>query len=173
FLVALSIRHIGPGVAPDLAAAFGSIDAIEAASPEQLGEVEGIGPTLVTAVADWFAVDWHRDIVRKWQGAGCLMRDEPREQRDQTLTGTSVVITGALDGFTRDSAAEAVTSRGGKVSGSVSKKTSFVVVGEGPGSKYDKAVELKVPVLSGAEAFRTLLDAGPEAAAGVATVGEQ
>ena len=172
YLVALSIRHVGPGVAPDLAAAFGSIDAIEAATPEQLGEVEGIGPTLVTAIQEWFAVDWHRDIVRKWQAAGCVMRDEPREQRDQTLAGVSVVITGALEGFTRDSAAEAVTSRGGKVSGSVSKKTSFVVVGEGPGSKYDKAVTLKVPVLTGAEAFTTLLDAGPEAATEVATVGE-
>ena len=170
FLVALSIRHVGPGVAPDLAAAFGSIDAIEAATPEQLGEVEGIGPTLVTAIQEWFAVDWHREIVRKWQAAGCVMRDAPREQRDQTLTGVSVVITGALEGFTRDSAAEAVTSRGGKVSGSVSKKTSFVVVGEGPGSKYERALELKVPVLSGAGAFTTLLEAGPEAATEVAEV---
>jgi DNA ligase (NAD+) len=172
FLVALSIRHVGPGVAPDLAAAFGDIDAIADATPEQLAEVEGVGPTLGTAIAEWFTVDWHRDIVRKWQAAGCVMRDEPREQREQTLAGVSVVITGALDGFTRDSAAEAVTIRGGKVSGSVSKKTSFVVVGEGPGSKYEKAVQLKVPVLSGAEAFTTLLDAGPAAAAEVATVGE-
>ncbi|SEQ33734.1 NAD-dependent DNA ligase LigA [Microlunatus flavus] len=173
YLVALSIRHVGPGVAPDLAAAFGSIDAIEAATPEQLAEVEGIGPTLVTAIQEWFAVDWHRAIVDKWRDAGCVMRDEPREQREQTLAGVSVVVTGSLDGFTRDSAAEAVTSRGGKVSGSVSKKTSFVVVGEAPGSKYDKAVQLKVPVLSGAEAFTTLLEHGPEAAAEVATIGEE
>jgi DNA ligase (NAD+) len=172
FLVALSIRHIGPGVAPDLAAAFGDIDALAAATPEELAAVEGIGPTLVTAVQEWFAVDWHREIVRKWQAAGCVLRDAPREQREQTLAGVTVVVTGSLDGFSRDSAAEAVTSRGGKVSGSVSKKTSFVVVGEAPGSKYDKAVQLKVPVLSGADAFRTLLDAGPEAAAEVATVGE-
>ncbi|HEY0240905.1 MAG TPA: NAD-dependent DNA ligase LigA [Friedmanniella sp.] len=172
FLVALSIRHVGPGVAPDLAAAFGSIDEIADATPEQLAEVEGVGPTLGVAIADWFTVDWHRDIVRKWQAAGCVMQDAPREQRDQNLAGVSVVITGALDGFTRDTAAEAVTSRGGKVSGSVSKKTSFVVVGEGPGSKYERAVELKVPVLSGAEAFTTLLDAGAEAAREVATVGE-
>ncbi len=141
-------------------------------TPEQLAEVEGVGPTLVTAIQEWFTVDWHREIVRKWQAAGCVMRDEPREQREQTLAGVSVVITGSLEGFTRDSAAEAVTSRGGKVSGSVSKKTSFVVVGDAPGSKYDRAVQLKVPVLSGAEAFRTLLDAGPEAAATVATAGE-
>ncbi len=172
FLVALSIRHIGKGVAPDVAAAFGDIDALAQASPEQLAEVEGIGPTLVTAIQEWFAVDWHREIVEKWQAAGAVMRDEPRERREPTLAGISVVVTGSLEGFTRDSAAEAITGRGGKVSGSVSKKTSFVVVGDSPGSKYDKAVQLKVPVLVGAEAFRTLLDAGPEAASAVAQVGE-
>ena len=107
--------------------------------------MEGIGPTLVTAITDWFAVDWHREIVRKWQAAGAVMRDEQPEQLDQSLAGLAVVVTGSLDGFTRDSAAEAITSRGGKVAGSVSKKTAFVVVGESPGSKYDKAVTLKVP----------------------------
>jgi DNA ligase (NAD+) len=99
------------------------------------------------------------------------MRDEPKEQRAQTLSGLSVVVTGSLDGFTRDSAAEAITVRGGKVSGSVSKKTSFVVVGEAPGSKFDKAVQLEVPVLHGADAFQLLLDDGPEAAAAIATRG--
>ena len=107
----------------------------------------------------------------KWKAAGCVMRDEPKETVAQTLAGLSVVVTGSLDGYTRDSAAEAITSRGGKVAGSVSKKTSFVVVGDSPGSKYDKAVELKVPVLTGAEAFEVLLDEGPTAAAAVATVG--
>ena len=169
FLVALSIRHIGKGVAPDVAAAFNSIDELAGATPEQLAEVEGLGPALVQAIVDWFSVDWHREIVRKWQAAGAVMRSEPREVLDQTLAGVSVVVTGSLEGFTRDTAAEAITSRGGKVAGSVSKKTSFVVVGESPGSKYDKAVELKVPVLSGAEAFRVLLDEGPEAAATVVT----
>ncbi len=169
FLVALSIRHIGKGVAPDVATAFGSIDALASATPEQLAEVEGLGPALVTAILDWFSVDWHREIVRKWQAAGAAMRDEPKELLDQTLAGLSVVVTGSLDGYTRDTAAEAITSRGGKVAGSVSKKTSFVVVGESPGSKADKAVELKVPILSGAEAFQVLLDSGPEAAAEVAT----
>ncbi|HYI58727.1 MAG TPA: NAD-dependent DNA ligase LigA [Microlunatus sp.] len=172
FLVALSIRHIGKGVAPDVARAFGSIEALASATPEQLAEVEGIGPTLVTAITDWFAVDWHREIVRKWQAAGAVMRDEQAEHSDTSLAGLSVVVTGSLDGFTRDSAAEAVTSRGGKIASSVSKKTSFVVVGESPGSKYDKAVALKVPVLRGAEAFRVLLDDGPEAATGIAAVGE-
>jgi DNA ligase (NAD+) len=171
FLIALSIRHIGPGVAPDVAAAFGDIDAIANATPEQLADVEGLGPTLVTAITDWFAEPWHREIVAKWKAAGAAMRDEPKEQLDQTLAGLSIVVTGSLEGFTRDSAAEAITSRGGKVSGSVSKKTSFVVVGESPGSKFDKAVELGVPVLTGAEAFGVLLDDGPDIAAEVATKG--
>ncbi len=172
FLVALSIRHIGKGVAPDVAAAFGDIETLANASPEELAAVEGIGPTLVTAIVEWFAVPWHREIIRKWKVAGCQMRDEPREQREQTLAGLAVVVTGSLDGFTRDTAAAAITSRGGKVAGSVSKKTAFVVVGEGPGSKFDKAVELKVPVLHGAEAFTVLLEQGPETAAGVATRGD-
>jgi DNA ligase (NAD+) len=172
FLVALSIRHIGKGVAPDVAAAFGDIDALGNATPDELARVEGIGPTLVTAIIDWFAEPWHRDIVAKWKAAGCVMRSEPKQTREQTLSGQSVVVTGSLEGFTRDSAVEAITSRGGKVAASVSKKTSFVVVGDAPGSKYDKAVELKVPVLSGAEAFQLLLEQGPEAARKVATVGE-
>ncbi len=172
FLVALSIRHIGKGVAPDVAAAFGDIDALGNATPEELAKVEGIGPTLVTAIIDWFAEPWHREIVAKWKAAGCVMRSEPKQTREQTLSGLSLVVTGSLEGFTRDSAAEAITSRGGKVAASVSKKTSFVVVGDAPGSKYEKALELKVPVLSGAGAFQVLLDQGPEAAHEVATVGE-
>ena len=172
FLVALSIRHIGKGVAPDIAAAFGDIDSLGNATPEQLAEVEGIGPTLVTAITDWFAVPWHREIVAKWKAAGCVMRNEPKAAQEQTLTGLSVVVTGSLDGYTRDSATEAITSRGGKVASSVSKKTSFVVVGDAPGSKYDKAVKLKVPVLNGADAFGVLLQQGPKAAQKVATVGE-
>ena len=172
FLVALSIRHVGKGVAPDIAAHFGDIDALATATPEELAAVDGIGPTLATAIAEWFAVDWHREIIAKWQAAGCVMRDEPKPQREPTLAGLAVVVTGSLEGFTRDTAAEAITSRGGKVSGSVSKKTSFVVVGESPGSKADKAVELKVPVLSGVEQFRVLLEQGPDAAAEVAARAE-
>jgi len=172
FLVALSIRHIGKGVAPDVAAAFGDIDTLANATPEQLAEVEGIGPTLVTSITDWFAVPWHREIVAKWKAAGCVMRDEPKVVQEQTLAGLSIVVTGSLEGYSRDLATEAITSRGGKVAGSVSKKTSFVVVGDAPGSKYDKALELKVPVLSGADAFEVLLEKGPEAAQQVATLGE-
>ena len=172
FLVALSIRHIGKGVAPDIAAAFGDIETLANATAEQLAEVEGIGPTLVTAITDWFAVPWHREIVNKWQAAGCVMRNEPKITQEQTLAGLSIVVTGSLEGYTRDSATEAITSRGGKVAGSVSKKTSFVVVGEAPGSKFDKAVELKVPVLRGADAFDVLLERGPDAAREIATIGE-
>jgi DNA ligase (NAD+) len=168
FLVALSIRHVGPSTAPALAQAFGDIERIAAASAEELAAVEGVGPTMAAAIAEWFAVDWHAEIVRKWGAAGCVMREEPKPAREQTLAGLSLVVTGSLEGFTRDSAAQAITSRGGKVAGSVSKKTSFVVVGESPGSKYDKAVELKVPILTGADAFRVLLEQGPEAAAEVA-----
>jgi DNA ligase (NAD+) len=171
FLVALSIRHVGPSTAPALAQAFGDIERIAAASADELAAVEGIGPTMATAIAEWFAVDWHAEIVRKWLAAGCEMREEPKPAREQTLAGLSVVVTGSLEGFTRDSAAQAIASRGGKVAGSVSKKTSFVVVGESPGSKYDKAVELKVPILTGAEAFAVLLEQGPDAAAEVATRG--
>ncbi|WP_420827695.1 NAD-dependent DNA ligase LigA [Microlunatus panaciterrae] len=170
FLVALSIRHVGKGVAPDLAAAFGDIDALAAATEEELAAVDGIGPTLAASIREWFAEPWHRAIVAKWQAAGCVMRDEKVEGREPTLAGLTFVVTGSLSGYTRDSAAEALTSRGGKVSSAVSKKTSFVVVGDSPGSKYDKAVSLKVPILD-ADGFEVLLHAGPEAAAEVATVG--
>ena len=171
FLIALSIRHLGPGVAPDLADAFGDIDAVAAADVDQLTAVEGVGPTLAQAIVDWFAVDWHREIVAKWQAAGVEMKAEERELGEQTLAGLTFVVTGSLEGYTRDSAAEAITSRGGKVTGSVSKKTSFVVVGESPGSKYDKAVTLKVPILDDG-GFAVLLTEGPEQAEAVATVGE-
>ena len=172
FLVALSIRHVGPSTAPDLAQAFGDIERIAEATAAELAAVERVGPTMAATIADWFSVDWHREIVRKWRAAGCLMRDERKQVQEQTLAGLSVVVTGSLAGYTRETAAEAITSRGGKVASSVSKKTSFVVVGESPGSKYDKAVELKVPILSGAEAFDVLLERGPDAAAAVATMGQ-
>ncbi|MET1008052.1 MAG: helix-hairpin-helix domain-containing protein, partial [Propionibacteriaceae bacterium] len=173
FLVALTIRHVGKSVAPDIAAAFGDIDALAKATPEELTAIDGVGPTLVTAIHEWFEVDWHRQIIEKWKAAGCVMRDEPRETLDQILAGQSVVVTGSLEGFTRDTAAEAITMRGGKVASSVSKKTSFVVVGETPGSKYEKALDLKVPILSGAEAFDVLLYEGPEAAEKIATRGAE
>ena len=172
FLVALSIRHVGKGVAPDIAAAFDDIDKLATATIEELAAVEGIGPTVAAAIREWFEVDWHRRIIQKWKAAGCVLRNQPKPRREPTLAGLSVAVTGTLDGYTRDSAAEAITSRGGKVAGSVSKRTSFVVVGDAPGSKYDRAVQLGVPVLRGAAAFGVLLAEGAEAARAIATVGE-
>ncbi|MFC0508414.1 NAD-dependent DNA ligase LigA [Micromonospora costi] len=168
-LVALSIRHVGPTAAQALARHFRSIEAIDEASEEELSSVDGVGPTIAASIREWFAVDWHREVVRKWAEAGVRMAEEAVDEGPRPLEGVTVVVTGTLAGFSRDQAAEAVQSRGGKVSGSVSKKTSFVVVGENPGSKADKAASLKVPVLD-EDGFRRLLDAGPDAAREVATV---
>ncbi|TYB63270.1 NAD-dependent DNA ligase LigA [Nonomuraea sp. PA05] len=171
-LVALSIRHIGPPTARALADAMRSIDAVMNASEEELAAVEGIGPRVAATIKEWFEVDWHREIIERWRAAGVRMEDEPApEKGPQTLEGLTFVVTGTLEGYTRDTAAEALTSRGGKVSGSVSKKTSFLVAGENAGSKYDKAVTLGVPILDGA-GFEVLLEEGPEAAAGVAVTPE-
>jgi DNA ligase (NAD+) len=164
-LVALSIRHVGPTAARALATEFGSLDVIAAASVEQLAVVDGVGPTIAASVVDWFGVDWHRAIVDKWRAAGVRMAEEgfdPSGATPRLLAGVTVVITGSLQEFSRDEAAEAVRAAGGKVTGSVSKKTDFVVAGENPGSKYDKAVEISVPVLDEA-AFRALLAEGPDA----------
>lgn len=168
-LVALSIRHVGPTAAQALARHFRSMEAIEGASEEELSSVDGVGPTIAVSIREWFAVDWHRDVVRKWAEAGVRMAEEAVDEGPRPLEGLTVVVTGTLAGFSRDQAAEAVQSRGGKVSGSVSKKTSFVVVGDNPGSKADKAASLKVPVLD-EDGFRLLLDAGPDAARDVARV---
>jgi DNA ligase (NAD+) len=172
-LVALSIRHVGPTAARALAAALGSLDAImEAADGGEDGEahlaaVDGVGPTIAASLREWFAIDWHREVVRKWRDAGVRMADERDESVERTLDGLTLVVTGSLAGFTRDEAKEAILARGGKAAGSVSKKTSFVVAGDGAGSKYDKAIELGVPVLD-EDGFRTLLASGPEAATAVA-----
>lgn len=159
-LVALSIRHVGPTAARALAAAFGTLDAIAGATTEELAAVEGVGTTIAAAVTDWFTVDWHRDIVDKWRATGVRMADERDDSVPRNLAGLSIVVTGSLTGFSRDDAKEAIVSRGGKAAGSVSKKTSFVVVGDSPGSKYDKAVELGVPILD-EDGFRRLLAEGP------------
>ena len=159
-LVALSIRHVGPTAARALASAFGDLRAIMAASEQELADVEGVGPTIAAALAEWFAVDWHRAIVDKWQAAGVRLADERDSGIEPTLTGLTVVVTGSLAGFSRDEAREAIIVRGGKAAGSVSKKTSFVVAGDAPGSKYDMAVELGVPILD-EDGFRALLADGP------------
>lgn len=131
--------------------------------------VEGVGPTIAAAVRDWFTVDWHREVVAKWRAAGVRMADEADESVPRTLEGLSIVITGSMESFSRDEAKEAIMARGGRAAGSVSKKTAFVVAGDAPGSKYDKALELGVPVLD-EEGFRILLDKGPDEARAVATV---
>ncbi|EPQ75448.1 NAD-dependent DNA ligase LigA [Mycobacterium marinum] len=167
-LVALSIRHVGPTAARALATEFGSIDAIVAATTEQLAAVEGVGPTIASAVSEWFTVDWHREIVEKWRAAGVRMADERDDSVPRTLAGVTVVVTGSLPGFSRDEAKEAIVTRGGKAAGSVSKRTSYVVAGDAPGSKYDKAVELGVPILD-EDGFRKLLEQGPPAEVGEPT----
>lgn len=171
-LVALSIRHVGPTAAQALARHFGSINAIAAASLDELSAVEGVGPTIAESVTEWFTVDWHRDVIRKWDDSGVRIEEDRAEKGPRPLEGLTVVVTGTLPTYSRDRATEEITARGGKVSGSVSKKTSFVVVGDNPGSKYDKALSLKVPVLDEA-GFEVLLAQGPEVAAEVAQRNEQ
>jgi DNA ligase (NAD+) len=170
FIVGLSIRHVGPTAARELARHFRSMDAIQAATEEELAAVDGVGPTIADAVTRWFAVDWHRGIVDRWRAAGVSLADEGADEGPRPLEGVTVVVTGTLRDWSRDGATEAVQERGGKVTGSVSKKTDFVVLGDEPGqSKYDKAVKLGVPVLD-EDGFGVLLEQGSEAAREVATV---
>ncbi|MFI8308621.1 NAD-dependent DNA ligase LigA [Streptomyces sp. NPDC085927] len=168
-LTGLSIRHVGPVAAEALAREFRSVDRIEQATEKELADTEGVGGIIAASVKQWFAEEWHREIIRKWRAAGVCMEDEGagEEEGPRPLAGLTVVVTGTLERFTRDGAKEALQSRGAKVTGSVSKKTSFVVVGDNPGSKHDKAMQLKVPVLN-EEGFTVLLDEGPQAAAAVA-----
>ncbi|MEV5167807.1 NAD-dependent DNA ligase LigA [Streptomyces werraensis] len=173
-LTALSIRHVGPVAAEALAREFRSVDRIEQATEEELSATEGVGPTIAASLKEWFAADWHREIIRKWKAAGVRMEDERsgEDEGPRPLEGLTVVVTGTLENFTRDGAKEALQNRGAKVTGSVSKKTSFVVVGDNPGSKYDKAVQLKVPVLN-EDGFQVLLEEGPDAAAEAALSAEE
>jgi DNA ligase (NAD+) len=166
-LVALSIRHVGPTAARALAEAFGSLDAIATASPDALAIVDGVGPTIANAVVEWFTVGWHEEIVAKWRAAGVQLETpgfDPSAAASRLLAGVTVVITGTLPTYSRDEAAEAVRAAGGKVTSSVSKKTSFVVAGENAGSKHDKAVELGLQILD-EPAFKRLLEGGPDAVA--------
>ena len=163
YLVALSIRHVGPTAARALAQEMPDLERVEQASTEELAAVEGVGPVIAESIREWFAVDWHREVLAKWRAAGVRLAEERAEEGPRHLEGVTVVITGTLSRHSRDGAKEAVQARGGKVSGSVSKKTDFVVVGDNPGSKYDKAVELGVPVLD-EDGFDVLLEQGLEAA---------
>jgi DNA ligase (NAD+) len=166
-LVALSIRHVGPTAARALATRFGSVDAIRKASVEELAETDGVGAVIAESVIDWFTVDWHQEVVERWAAAGVRMADDASDAPAPTLEGLTVVVTGSLEGFTRDEAKEAIVSRGGKAAGSVSKKTDYVVVGANAGSKETKARDLGRPILDEA-GFRYLLNNGPQ---GISTVG--
>jgi DNA ligase (NAD+) len=146
-LVALSIRHVGPTAAQALAREFGSMDAIREASEEQLAAVEGVGPTIAGALHEWFAIDWHANIVRRWATAGVRMADE-RAEGPGPLTGTKIVITGTLSGHSRDALTEKLQALGAKVTGSVSTKTDYLIAGENAGSKYAKAEKYGVPILT-------------------------
>ncbi|MET9953117.1 NAD-dependent DNA ligase LigA [Streptomyces sp. NPDC006339] len=169
FLNGLSIRHVGPVAAEALAREFRSLERIEQATEKELADTEGVGAIIAAAVKQWFSEEWHREIVRKWRAAGVSFEDEGagEERGPRPLDGLTVVVTGTLQNYTRDGAKESLQALGAKVTGSVSKKTAFVIVGDNPGSKYDKAMQLKVPVLN-EEGFAVLLEQGPEAAAEVA-----
>jgi DNA ligase (NAD+) len=162
-LVALSIRHVGPTAARALATEFGSMTAIREASEEALAGTDGVGPTIAASVREWLdgeGAAWHNAIIDSWAAAGVAMADERDESVPRTLEGLTIVATGSLQHYTRDSVKEAIISRGGKASGSVSKKTDYVVVGENAGTKADKAEQLGVPVLD-EDQFTTLLEQGP------------
>lgn len=158
-LVALSIRHVGPTASRALATAFGSMERIRGASEEELANVDGVGPTIAAALKEWFAEDWHCEIVDRWAEDGVRMADEVDESMPRTLEGLTVVVTGSLEGFSRDEAKEAIIQRGGKASGSVSKNTSYVVAGENAGTKLDKAEQLGLTILD-EDGFRKLLEEG-------------
>jgi DNA ligase (NAD+) len=167
-LVALSIRHVGPVAARALADYFGSLDAIRSASRDELAQVEGVGGIIADAVLDWFTVDWHREIVDEWAGAGVQFQTPghpgPGAAGDAggVLAGVTVVATGSLEGFTREGALEAIIAAGGKAASSVSKKTDFVAAGPGAGSKLTRAEELGLTIID-ADGFRRLLADGPAA----------
>ena len=161
-IVALSIRHVGPTAAQSLAKAFGSIDAISAASLEELSAVDGVGGIIAESVIEWFEIDWHKTIIKKWKKAGVQLEETFINENPQTLAGLTLVVTGSLESFTRDGVDEVIVLHGGKSAGSVSKKTDFVVVGSEAGSKATKAEELGVKILNEAQ-FKVLLASGPDA----------
>ncbi|RLE11237.1 MAG: hypothetical protein DRJ28_11035 [Actinobacteria bacterium] len=157
----LGIDHVGSTVAGQLAARFGSLDALLGAGTDEIEEIDGIGPEIAGSVVEWAADEDNIDLVKRLAEAGVSPVDETSgEELPQTLEGVSVVITGSLEGFTRDSAKAAVLERGGKVTGSVSSKTTALIAGENAGSKLAKAESLGIPILD-VEAFARLLEEGP------------
>ena len=163
YLVALSIRHVGPTAAQALATRFGSIASISSASAEELADVDGVGAIIADAVVEWFSVKWHREIIKNWEKAGVNFAGQvAKATAPQTLAGLTLVITGSLEDFTRDDVGEAIVAHGGKNASAVSKKTDYVVVGDSPGSKLAKAIDLGLPILDEAQ-FKSLLAGGPAA----------
>ena len=158
-LVALSIRHVGPTSAQALANKFGSIANIQKATADQLANIDGVGGVMAEAIIEWFGVDWHKQIIKKWEKAGVMLVDAPKEKIKQSLSGLTIVVTGSLNNFTRDGASEAIVARGGKASSSVSAKTDYLVAGDAAGSKLDKAQELGITILDEA-GFKLLLEKG-------------
>lgn len=155
-IVALSIRHVGPTAAQALATHFGSMQAISAASVAELADIDGVGEVIAQSIVEWFEIDWHRNIISSWTKAGVAMVNVKSADLPQTLAGLTFVVTGGLNGFTRDSIAETITAHGGKPSSSVSKKTDYVLVGSDPGSKLGKAQELGVTVIDEARFLELL-----------------
>lgn len=164
-LTALSIRHVSDTTARAITKGFHDLDRLATASEEEIASVDGVGPIIAKSIVEWFAEDWHREIIEKWRAAGVRLAEEGagEEKAPGPLDQIVAVVTGTLTGYTRDSSKEALEQRGAKVTGSVSKKTDFVVVGDNPGSKYDKAVQLGLPILDD-EGFAVLLDQGADAA---------
>ncbi len=158
-IVALSIRYVGPTSAQALANKFGSIEKIRYASIEELSNTEGVGEIIAVSIKEWFDIDWHQQIIKKWEKAGVALVDAPKAKVKQTLAGLTIVVTGSLKNLKRDEITEAITSRGGKASASVSSKTDFVVAGEAAGSKLEKAQELRITILDEA-GFKVLLEKG-------------
>jgi DNA ligase (NAD+) len=159
-IVALSIRHVGPTAAQSLANNFGSMEAISKATVAELSEIDGLGETIAQSIVEWFEVDWHRQIISKWQSAGVAMQAQAAVDLPQTLANLTFVVTGGLDNFTRDSIAETITAHGGKAASAVSKKTDYVLVGTDPGSKLAKAQELGVKVIDEARFLELLAGRG-------------
>ncbi|WP_382304192.1 NAD-dependent DNA ligase LigA [Herbiconiux sp. UC225_62] len=167
-LVSLSIRHVGPVAARALADYFGSLDAIRAATREELAAVDGVGGIIADALIDWFSVDWHVEIIDRWAAAGVQFSTPGHPGPGAAvgsggvLEGVTVVATGSLEGFTREGALEAIIQAGGKAASSVSKKTDFVAAGPGAGSKLGKAEALGLRIIDAAE-FAILVTQGPGA----------
>ena len=155
-LVALSIRHVGPTAAQALATNFASIEKISQSNADELAAVDGVGATIAQSIVEWFAVDWHQEIIRKWTKAGVTVVQKETAQLPQTLAGLTFVVTGGLESFTRDGISETIAAHGGKAASAVSKKTDYVLVGTDPGSKLAKAQEIGVPVIDEAR-FKQLL----------------